>query len=106
MLNPPYSTPAGKYYRQSNFGFFTGAAIPSTTGSEIAALGMPNGSATVGTNLAAWGGTVPGAASNNSACRNLQSGIYVGQTAADIRQTATDRHQTGWNIPQTAADIE
>ncbi len=60
--NPIYPTMPGKYYRQSNLGFFSGASGTNGSGSEVAAIGSPNTSATVTTNFAAWGGTVAGSA--------------------------------------------
>jgi len=60
MYNPIYPTnPSGSmYYRQSNLGFFSGATSLAN-GSEIADLGLANGTATqTSQNWAAWGGTV------------------------------------------------
>ena len=54
MYNPMYPTSPGKYYRQSNLGFFSGASGTNNGGSETAALGSPNTSATATTNFAAW----------------------------------------------------
>jgi hypothetical protein len=54
MYNPMYPTVPGKFYRQSNLGFFSGASGTGTGGSEVAALGSPNTSATATTNFAAW----------------------------------------------------
>lgn len=58
LYNPQYPTQTGKFYRQSNLGFFSGAAGTNSGGSEVAAIGSPNTSATVTTNFGIWGGTV------------------------------------------------
>ena len=54
IYNPMYPTVPGKYYRQSNLGFFSGASGMSSGGSEVAAAGLYNTSATYTTNFAAW----------------------------------------------------
>jgi pectate lyase len=54
MYNPMYPTVPGKYYRQSNLGLFSGASGMTGGGTEMAAVGMYNTSATYTTNFAAW----------------------------------------------------
>jgi pectate lyase len=77
MYNPIYPTSPGKYYRQSNLGFFSGASGTGTGGSEVAALGSPNTSATVTTNFAAWGGTVPGSAPTMSPVPSFGTNVQL-----------------------------
>jgi len=69
IYNPVYPTNTSGtslFYRQSNLGFFSGATSGGANGSEKADLGMDNTSATVPPVFAAWGGTVTGAAPNQS----------------------------------------
>jgi pectate lyase len=77
MYNPIYPTSPGKYYRQSNLGFFSGASGTGSGGSEVAALGSPNTSATVTTNFAAWGGTVPGSAPTLSTVPSFGTNVQL-----------------------------
>jgi pectate lyase len=77
MYNPMYPTPTGKYYRQSNLGFFSGASGTNAGGSEVAAIGSPNTSATVTTNFAAWGGTVLGAAPVMSTVPSFSTNVQL-----------------------------
>jgi len=77
MYNPIYPTAPGKYYRQSNLGFFSGASGTGAGGSEVAALGSPNTSATVTTNFAAWGGTVPGTSPTMSTVPSFGTNVQL-----------------------------
>jgi pectate lyase len=58
MYNPMYPTSPGKYYRQSNLGLFSGASGTNNGGAEVAAVGLPNTSATITTNFGAWAANI------------------------------------------------
>lgn len=96
FYNPSYPTMPGKFYRQSNLGFFSGAAGTSTTGSEVAAIGSPNTSATVPANFAAWGGTVLGAAPNLSTVPSFGANVNLVVIKVVADNTAALDTYYGW----------
>jgi len=97
FYNPTY--PTTTYYRQSNLGFFSGATSGAANGSEKADLGMPNGSATVGSNFAAWGGTVSASAPNISSVSAFSASIQLITVELVVdTTTAADSYYAWFNL--------
>jgi PEP-CTERM motif len=96
FYNPTY--PTTTYYRQSNLGFFSGATGQNANGSEKADLGLDNGSATVGTDFSAWGGTVSAAAPNQSTVSAFSDNVqFVLVELVVDNTTANDTYYAWFN---------
>lgn len=104
IYNPTY--PTTTYYRQSNLGFFSGATGVNANGTERADLGLDNGSATVGINFSAWGGTVTAAAPNQSTVSVFSPDVqFVLMELLVDNTTAVDTYYTWVNTaPSTFAN--
>ena len=97
FYNPTY--PTTLYYRQSNVGFFSGSTSGLANGSEKADLGLPNGSATVGTTFAAWGGTVSGSAPNVSSVSAFSPNVQFVLIELSVdNTTANDTYYAWFNL--------
>ncbi len=97
FYNPTY--PTTTYYRQSNLGFFSGATSGAANGTEKADLGMDNGSATVGSNFAAWGGTVTSAAPNQSSVSAFSASVQLVTIELVVdNTTAADSYYAWFNL--------
>lgn len=96
FYNPMYPTLPGKYYRQSNLGFFSGASSTNSGGSEIAAIGSPNTSATVTTNFGAWGGTVLNSAPIMSTVPSFSDNVRLVVIKLVVDNTAAADNLYAW----------
>lgn len=106
IYNPTY--PTTTYYRQSNLGFFSGAASTGTGGggTEKADLGLANGSATVGTDFSAWGGTVTAAAPNQSTVSAFSASVqFVLVEMVVDNTTAADTYYAWFNTDPSTFSI-